>query len=233
LSFPFSRLTLEVVTMGVRHLERNNQGARNMQAKLEVSTTSAPALSESEAQHIANAYVANCIDPSLEAVSGALYQSKPLGRLVWRFIIRSALGPVGIIQVDVRTGNVIPLTGDEIRVLREKAAIFVAKNHGRLPVDEHGFVLVEYARRQADSYLGMEVSLFYSATNGVYIPLERPIWQFAIQVRLPRLGVLGILGTLDVDARTGDVIPLTHKQIKKIRERADAIVQFRTQTATA
>jgi hypothetical protein len=204
-----------------------------MQATLEVSIADAPSLSESEAQRIATAYVATRIDPSFEAVSGALYESKPLERSVWRFIIRSALGPVGIIQVDVRTGNVIPLTENEIRVLQEKAAIFVAKNHGQLPVDEHGFVLGEYARRQADSYLGMGVSLFYSATNGVYIPLERPIWQFAIQVRLPRLGVLGILGTLDVDARTGDVIPLNYRQIKKIRERADAIVQFRTQKATA
>jgi hypothetical protein len=79
----------------------------------------------------------------------------------------------------------------------------------------------------------MDVSLFYSAMDGVLIPLARPIWQFSIQVRLPRLGVVGIMGTIDVDARTGEVIPLTNKQIKRIDERAHVIVQFRTQATTA
>jgi hypothetical protein len=102
-----------------------------------------------------------------------------------------------------------------------------------LPLNTQGYVVAEYARRQADRYLGMQVSLFYSATEGVFIPLARPLWQFLLQVRLPHRGVLGILGTLDVDAQTGEVLPLTHKQIKRIRERADALVEFRTQTAAA
>ena len=97
----------------------------------------------------------------------------------------------------------------------------------------HGYVLGEYARRQADSYLGTEVSLFYSATKGVFVPLTHPIWQFTLQVRLPRLGILGLMGAIDVDARTGEVLPLTHKQIKRIRERADALVEFQTQPTTA
>lgn len=41
-------------------------------------------------------------------------------------------------------------------------------------------------------------------------PGERESWPFAIQVRLPRLGVLGRMGTIDIDARTGEVLPLTH-----------------------
>jgi hypothetical protein len=113
-----------------------------------------------------------------------------------------------------------------------------------LPLNEQGYVLAEYARRQADRYLGMQVSLFYSATDEVFIPLARPLWQFSVQVRLPGLGVIGSMGAIDVDAQTGEVIPLTQPQIKRIRERADAIrhcaaaptsaaVEFRTQTAAA
>ena len=195
--------------------------------------TSASTVSQADAERTASAYVTANLDPAFEVVDGARYYSKPLGREIWRFFIRCVHGPVGAIRVDAQTGEVNPLAADEIRAMREKAAIFVARRQGRLPVDAQGYVLAEYARRQADSYLGAEVSLFYSATNGVFVPLARPIWQFAIQVRLPRLGVLGIMGTLDVDAQSGEVTPLTHKQIKRIRERADALVEFRTQTAAA
>jgi hypothetical protein len=50
---------------------------------------------------------------------------------------------------------------------------------------------------------------------------------------LPRLGELGMLGTLDVDAKTGKPLPLTPTQIKRMRVRADALVQFQTQPPAA
>jgi hypothetical protein len=200
---------------------------------MEAPARSLSTISLADAQRAASDYIIKHLDPSFVAASGESYYSKTLGREVWQFVLRCEQGPLATIAVDAQTGEVVALTNDEIRAVRERAIIFIAKEQGVLPVDEQGYVLAEYARRQADSYLGAEVSLFYSTTNGVFVPLACPIWQFAIQVRLPRLGVLGIMGTLDVDAQTGEVIPLTHKQIKRIRERADALVEFRTQTATA
>jgi hypothetical protein len=200
---------------------------------MEASARSLSRISQADAQRAASDYIAAHIDPAFAAANGENYYSKTLGREVWQFVLRCEQGPLATIAVDARTGEVVTLTSDEIRAVRERAVIFVAKQQDVLPVDEQGYVLAEYARRQADSYLGAEVSLFYSATNGVFVPLACPIWQFAIQVRLPRLGVLGIMGTLDVDAQTGEVIPLTHKQIKRVRERADALVEFRTQTPAA
>jgi hypothetical protein len=137
------------------------------------------------------------------------------------------------IAVDAHTGAVIPLTDDEIRVRRERALIAAAQSQGVLPVDPRGYVLAEYARRKADAYLGMEISLFCNATDGVLIPLDRPLWQFALRFGLPRLGELGILGTLDVDARTGEPLPLTRYQINRMRARANALVEFQTQPTTA
>lgn len=202
-----------------------------MQTTLDRRSTSAT-VSEAEAQRVASTYVATFIDPTFEVVDGALYYSKPLGRTIWQFILRCPQGPLDAIAVDAHTGSVIPLTHDEIRVRRERAVIAAAQTQSVLPLDEHGYVLAEYARRKADGYLGMDIGLFCSATDGVLIPLERPIWQFAIRFGLPRLGELGILSTLDVDAQTGEPIPLTPKQIKRMRARADAIVKFQTQTAT-
>jgi hypothetical protein len=194
---------------------------------------SPPSISQTDAQSVACAYVMAHLDPTFEVVSGAKLYSKPRASEIWQFMIRCGAAPLGVLAVDAHTGAVLPLTADEIQVVREKAMIAAARLRGTLPVNGQGFILAEYARRQADSYLGAEVSLFYSATNGVFVPLTHPIWQFTIQVRLPRLGILGLMGTLDVDARTGEVIPLTNQQIKRIRERADALVEFQTQPTTA
>jgi hypothetical protein len=204
-----------------------------MQATLEVPMDGTPAVSQGEAQRTANAYVTARFDPAFETVSGEYYESQRLGRAVWRFIIRCAHGPLDSIQVDGQTGEVIPLSDDQVRIVRERAVIAEAKTRGELPVDEHGYVLSEYARRKANGYLSMDISLFCSASDGVLIPLVRPVWQFAIRFGMPRFGELGLLGTLDVDAQTGEPIPLTNKQIKQMRARADAIVEFRTQTAAA
>jgi hypothetical protein len=89
------------------------------------------------------------------------------------------------------------------------------------------------ARRAANGYLSREVGIAFGAIEGVFVPLEHPIWQFAIQFHLPRLGQLGVMGIVDVNAQTGDPIPLPRQIIDSIQDRADAIVQFRTQPATA
>ena len=89
------------------------------------------------------------------------------------------------------------------------------------------------ARRAASAYLGFQVGIAFSASDGIFIPLEQPIWQFAIRFRLPRLGLLGIMGTIDVDARTREVSPLSDLQIQQIQRRANVIAQHRTQAAAA
>jgi hypothetical protein len=204
-----------------------------MAAVPDVPMTSTSAVSQAEAQRTASAYVTAKLDPAFVVVLDTHYHQQPQQRTQWRFFVRCAHGPLTTVYVDAQTGAVLPLTGDEIRVVREKAAILTARQQGILPVDTQGYVLGEYARRRANGYLSMEVSLFYSATDGIFVPLARPVWQFSIEVRLPKLGALGIMGAIDVDAQSGEVIPLTHQQIKRIRERADALVEFRTQTTAA
>lgn len=202
-----------------------------MQATINSVLLSTRAISEFDAQRVANQYVATTVDPTFAVVGGTRYYYKPLEREVWQFIIRCTQSPLDAIYVDAQTGEVIPLVEDQVRMVRERAAIAEAKTRDVLPVDEHGYVPAEYARRKANGYLSREVSLFCSATDGVFIPLAHPIWQFAIRFGLPRLGELGILGTFDVDAHSGKVIPLTNQQIKRMRVRANAIVEFQTQTA--
>ncbi|MEZ4727564.1 MAG: hypothetical protein R3E79_10570 [Caldilineaceae bacterium] len=190
-----------------------------------------PIVTEADAHRIADHYVTTAIDPTFAVVNGTRYYHKSLGREIWQFIIQSNQAPLDALWVDAQTSDVVPLTEEQVRMVRERAAIAEAKAEGLLPINEHGYVLAEYARRKLNGYLSREVSLFCSATEGVFIPLARPIWQFAIRFGLPKRGELGILGTVDIDARTGEVIPLTNQQIKRMRVRANAIVEFQTQTA--
>lgn len=89
------------------------------------------------------------------------------------------------------------------------------------------------ARHAANRYLSHIVGIPFGAVTGVFIPMATPIWQFAIEFRLPRLGKLGIMGTIDVDATTGEPLSLTSTEINKIQERANVIVQFCAQKAAA
>jgi predicted transcriptional regulator len=181
---------------------------------------------------VASAYVTANIDPAFEVVDGAQYYSKPLGRGIWRFFIRTEHGPVGVIQVNTQTGAVIHLTNDEIRAVREKAAILEARQQGVLPIDKHGYILSEYARRRASSYLDEHLSMFYGATNPVFVAGEPPVWQVTVVFQMYDEGPF-TLGVLDVDAKTGDPIPLSTRQIKRILERTRAITRHQTSPAAA
>lgn len=193
------------------------------------SLSSTPLIPEVDARHIAADYV-TMIDSTFAVANGTHYYHKSLGREIWQFIICANQAPLDAILIDAQTSEVIPLTEDQVRIVRERAGIAQAKAGGTLPVDEHGYIPAEYARRKTNGYLSREVNLFCHATDGVFIPLVRPIWQFAIRFGLPQRGELGILGTIDIDARTGEVISLTNQQIKRMRVRANAIVEFQTQT---
>jgi hypothetical protein len=203
-----------------------------MQTVLDVPTTSTATVSQADAQRVASAYVTAYVDPSFKVIDGARYYSKPLGREIWRFFIRSKHSAVGIIQVDALTGTVIRLTNDEIRAVREKAAILAARQQGVLPIDAHGYVLAEYARRRASSYLDEHLSMFYGGTDPVFVTGEPPVWQVTIVFQMYDEGPF-TLGVLDIDAKTGNPIPLSTRQIKRIRERTSAIIRHQTPPAAA
>jgi hypothetical protein len=198
-----------------------------MQTVLDLPTTHTGAVSQADAQGVACAYVAAHLDPALEVVAGERYASQPLGREIWRFFLRSPQGPVGAVRVDAQTGEVIRLTDAEIQVLHEKAAILAARKQGVLPVNAQGYVLGEYARRRAERYLGDYLAMFFNATDPIFVPGDPPCWQVTIVFKRYHLGPF-TLGIMDVNAHTGEPLPLTKPQLKRLRERAHALVAFHT-----
>lgn len=200
-----------------------------MQTVLDMPTNSTPNVSQADAQRVASEFVISHIDPAFAVVGGfLLVRDRPQ----WRFILRSTHGPLGYLRVDAETGVVQALTPDELRIIRERALIAEAESLGELPVETHGYVPAEYARRRANGYLIDQLSLHYSATNGVFVSLSPPVWRFAVRFRLPRLRSPESMGTLDVDARTGEPLPLAPEQLQHIRDRTHALIRGQ-QLATA
>ena len=202
-----------------------------MQAILE-APISTLTVSEAEAQRAARDYVAVHIDPAFEVVRDPSHQRQPIQRTAWRFFILCAYGPLRVLDVDAKTGQVIPLANDEIRVLREKAAIYAARQQGILPINEQGYVLGEYARREAESYLGDQLGMYFNGADPVFVPGDTPRWQVTIVFKRYRSGPF-TLGVMDVDAQTGEPIPLSKRQLHQISERVHALVAPHPQTATA
>ncbi|MFN8488182.1 MAG: hypothetical protein U0350_11355 [Caldilineaceae bacterium] len=135
-------------------------------------------------------------------------QSRPIG--------------VGRIRIDAQTGEVLPLSHDEIQVMCEKAALLEAKQCSTLPLDAQGYVLGEYARKQANRYLWDQLSMYYRATDLVLVPGEPPLWQVTIVFKMYDLGPFP-LGVMTVNGKSGQPIPLTTTEVEKIRERVHAI----------
>lgn len=204
-----------------------------MQVLPDVLTVSPRVISLDDAHQAARVYVTAAIDPAFEVVSDTHTNDRQVSqRTIWRFFILCAHGPLYPLKVDAQSGEVIPLSATEIRVIREKAAIYAARKQGVLPLNEQGYVLGEYARKRADRYLGDQIGMYFDAADPVFVPGDSPRWQVTIVFKRYYLGPF-TLGVMDVDAKTGEPIPLTKTQLKRIRERTHALIEFHTQTAAA
>lgn len=90
------------------------------------------------------------------------------------------------------------------------------------------------ARQRASGYLAREVALFVTAGEPLLILDEQPRWQAPIILRLRGYGNLAEVGQIEVDARTGQVTPLTEVEIAQIRKLAhDIAARFTSSPAAA
>lgn len=81
----------------------------------------------------------------------------------------------------------------------------------------------ELARRRANGYLAQEVALFLVGGDPLLVLNDHPCWRIPAILRLRGVGELAEVGSVDVDAQTGAVKPLTEEDIQVMRERAHAI----------
>lgn len=185
-------------------------------------------LTETACRTVVEQYVANVLGPTYHAGRGQLRNG------AWVFTVTNPradmkrIPAVGVIAVDAISGQLEALTDDQIRNIREAGAVQAAQERRDLARDENGYVLRRHARIKAKNWISDRVGLKVGAEGGLFIPLEPPVWRFAICYH-----ALGPLAVLDVNAQTGQVTPLSDEQLQAIQENVCAIKRFQTQTATA
>ena len=183
-------------------------------------------------QQIANAYLSTMVGPAYRVGQSVLRQGQWHYRVLCQRPDLQRTPIVGSITVDAKTGQVNPLTADQVRDLREASAVQAAQARGELARDEEGYILRYHARIKATVWISDQTDLKVGATGGVFLPLDPPVWRFAIDFHLADT-YLNPLGVIDVNAQTGQVIPVTTDLLHNIRGCVRAAQRHQTLAAAA
>ncbi|MFZ4661885.1 MAG: hypothetical protein ACOYNY_33050 [Caldilineaceae bacterium] len=203
-----------------------------MHATLESPSSSMVVSSASAAQRIAAMYLSTTLSPAFKVGQSILRQGQWHCRVLCQRADMQRTPMVGSVTVDAKTGQVNPLTTDQLRDLREAGAVQAAQARRELARDEDNYVLRYHARIKATVWISDQTDLKVGATGGVFLPLDPPLWRFAIDFHLTDI-YLNPLGVIDVNAQTGQVIPLTTDQLQHIRGCVRAAQRNQTLAAAA
>ena len=70
---------------------------------------------------------------------------------------------------------------------------------------------------------GELISMALVADEPILVWGERPVWRMTTCLLLADWGRVAQVGAVDIDAMTGEVVPLTADQIKRIEDRANEL----------
>lgn len=140
---------------------------------------------------------------------------------------------VGTLRVE-QSGQVVPLTMAEIAEFQERAMILGAHRQQELARDKDGYILPTQAKVEVTGYVGEQIA-FFAAAEGQpqWIAGTPPVWRVATALRLRGQGNVCDLGFVDVNALTGDVVPLSEKEITLRQKRAHHAAEANTRSAAA
>lgn len=186
----------------------------------------------SAVQQIANAYLSTMVGPAYRVGQSILRQGQWHCRVLCQQPDLQRMPIVGSITIDAKTCQVNPLTADQVRDFREAGAVQAAQARGELARDEEGYILRYHARIKATVWISDETDLKVGATGGVFLPLDPPVWRFAIDFYLGDRH-LTPLGVIDVNAQTGQVMPVTTDLLHNIRGCVRAAQRDQTLAAAA
>jgi hypothetical protein len=172
---------------------------------------SALIVGQENAQRTADTYLRRTVAPAIETGSPILVPgTQPTWRMLVRLANREPTATVGTLDVDAQTGSVVPLSDEQVEDMRDRIKEHTGAANG---------ILRPTAQILANGYLADQVSLFAKADRPVWVAGTRPVWRATTYLRLRGQGRVCDLGTLDVDAQTGEVIPLTNQQRQAMRKR--------------
>ena len=80
------------------------------------------------------------------------------------------------------------------------------------------------ARRKANGYLTMHVSMALLAGKPVLVLNHRPVWRIPLEMKLDNTGHVATFGMIEVDAQTREITPLTPHQIRMIQDQVNELI---------
>jgi hypothetical protein len=202
-----------------------------MQTTLNPTLPRTSSVREAAAQGAAESYLAQVLGAGY-AATNAFYGNGRWNFLICPQLVTGAANGIGKLAVNAMSGTVIALNDEQIQAVCEQATLLAAPQHRESVRDERGYILRHQAEVKATQWLSDHLTLHFSATDALFVPLENPLWQFSIRFRLPQVGEIKPLGVMDVDAQSGAVRPLSRQQLNTIQERVHAIIRYR-ELATA
>ena len=88
------------------------------------------------------------------------------------------------------------------------------------------------AQRKANGYLAQYVTMMVSADIPTLFLSQPPVWRVPAILSLPDLGEVSTIGTVDIDAETGEIVSLPESQLSRMQEIAHALAAHFTSQAT-
>lgn len=182
-------------------------------------------VSKTDAQRIATLYVARHFGAEFSVGEIFFHESLP----AWSFFIQRHFAdldrPVeaGRISIDAHTGQIVPLTADEILDIQERAIMLAERRRGhRLAYTSDGLLLSYQAKMKAKLYISDEIA-FFADTEGrpTLIPGTPPVWRVETVVHLREQQRSIPVGPIDVNAITGEVIALSPIQLQCRRQKVE------------
>lgn len=183
------------------------------------------------AEDIARAYITTAFDENYFTSNGKKHDDG------WHFMVNchredmNRTPAVGGIFV-CASGKVETLSEDRIREMTEAVEVQAAQKRGELARDANGYVLRYHARIKANSWTTNHIDHKVGAKGGVFIPAEEPIWRFSIKDSLADADD-HTFDVIDVDAKTGEVNPLSQERLNNIFGGLRAARGIKKQTAAA
>lgn len=131
---------------------------------------------------------------------------------------------------------------DVLQAVREQRATYIVETFGRsqaaiVNLDEYRafrqyqeqrdgtYVTGTEAKRRAQGYLTVEVAMALRPGEPSLVGGLKPVWRMPVWLHLRGFGQVESLGSVDVDAATGEVVPLSLVEIQKMQDGADAIAR--------
>ena len=87
------------------------------------------------------------------------------------------------------------------------------------------------ARRRANRFILDKISYLIGAEQPTLVETDRFVWRVPVALTYPDRGIVGQVGSIDVDAETGELL-LTLETVKEIQRSARALAARLPQEAT-